>query len=204
MKANIQGVDVEGTPDEIVAFVHSLKRGGVVGNEEKTYFGTYVAEEQGMPKMTGAVKKNEKVKKNANKWKPWSTKDDAVIRENAHLGVKKLAKMLGRTRAAVNTRAYELRRQEGVQFARRSLAQSMAPANMQRKKKVFPKGIRRWTAEEVAKLEGARNLLQNKATRSETVRALAKDMNRTVKSVIVRANAEGISLWHNVKGIPHQ
>jgi hypothetical protein len=55
---------------------------------------------------------NQRHKEDAGMRKPWTEADDAMLRENAHLGCKKVAEMLDRTERAVSQRA----KKTGVSF----------------------------------------------------------------------------------------
>jgi hypothetical protein len=95
MKLKIGGFDVEGTPQEVKNLLELLK-----GKTERTKTVKAV--------VKPIVVRNKPSKKRyPNKYKPWNkAQDDAV---NSSLSVKRIAKQLGKTKAAVYSRRYQLK-----------------------------------------------------------------------------------------------
>jgi hypothetical protein len=94
MKLKIGEFDVEGTPAEVKTLLELLK-----GKTQRT---------KTVKVVKPIVIRNKPSKKRyPNKYKPWNkAQDDAV---NSSLSVKRIARQLGKTKAAVYSRRYQLK-----------------------------------------------------------------------------------------------
>lgn len=186
MKATIQGIQVEGTPEELAEFIRanptSPRALSVVQPVKRKYTKhTYIS----VPvPMTGM--RTRKIRKGGMRFKPWTAQEDQFMRENyAVIGGKKCAKALRRTIGAIKVHACNL----GIKSGKHLRLEK-------RKHKVFSHGMRAWSEEELAELKLLRPQLESdRATRRQTLKDFAQRHNRTVKGVTVRANTAGYSLY---------
>jgi hypothetical protein len=172
MKATIDGIEVEGTPKELAEFIRGANPRDV-DVKQKT--------QQQQPATQ--LQKKRKTRKGGMRFKPWTVEEEKYVRDNyVALGPARVAKALRRTHGAVKVHAC------GMGIRRFSAQQNQ-------KHKVFPLGMKEWSIEELDALHHSKQLLLNRETRRNTIRALAQKFNRTPKAVVIRCNMLGISLY---------
>lgn len=171
MKATINGIEVEGTPEELAEFI--VGQGAV--QRKVTNTNATVVMRSSIPVSSRRRGPRQK----------WTAQENAYVLENYdRLGYKRIAKELGRGDGAVRVHMSLLRQ---VSSSRRRSSS----------RKVFPRGAREWTSEEIAVMQQQKPaLLKDRKTRTKTLRILAKQFNRTKKAVTIRANMMGFSLYH--------
>jgi hypothetical protein len=176
MKATINGIEVEGTPEELAEFI--------VGQPAQP-----VQRQSAMPVSDTIVQhahRRARVKRR-RKRTVWTAKENAYLMANYdRLGYKRIAKELGRGQGAVRVHMSGLRKHA-----------PQHQSSPSKPRKHMLKGARDWTPEEIQVMQQSKDalMLQGRKVRKRTLKALAKQFNRTKKAVTLRANMLGLSLY---------
>lgn len=172
MRANINGFEIEGTPEEVAEFIRG------------DYRKTDLVERRAVVNHKKHAVKVPKPRRTGFRARKWTAEEEVFIRDKyAELGPRKVARALHRTAGAVKVHACGM----GVKSGK------------YHKKKTFKKGMRDWTQEELNELQRAKHLITNRAMRRGTIREFAKRFNRTEKAVTIRCNMLGLTLYSQRK-----